>query len=244
MGDRQQVGTIGALYRFPVKSMGGESLQDVALAWHGFDSDRGYAFVQSGKLVRFPWLTAREVPELVRYTARLVDPSDTRKSAVRVRTPRGEDLPVDSDILRETLEQGHGVPLHLMRLGRGAHDASPVSVIGLGTIRALGERIGQALDIRRFRQNIYLETTGDEPHVEDGWVGRQLIFGDGDGAARLRLVRPDPRCMIVNLDPDLGVQTPSVLREIAQSRANCAGLYASVEATGPLRVGAPVYLGT
>lgn len=242
MADRQQVGTVGALYRFPVKSMGGESLQDVALAWHGLDADRGYAFVQSGKLVRFPWLTAREVPELVRYTASLVDPSDTRKSAVRVRTPGGDELPIDSDALRETLEEAHGAPLFLLRQGRGSHDASPVSLMGLGTIRVLGERIGLPLDVRRFRQNIYLETTGGEPFVEESWAGRLLIFGDGDGAARLRLVRPDSRCMIVNLDPDLGVQTPSVLREIAQSRANCMGLYASVEAPGPLAVGAPVYL--
>jgi len=130
-----------------------------------------------------------------------------------------------------------------MRTSRGAPDAAGISVIGLGTLRALGERIGgPALDIRRFRQNIYLETEGGEPDVEDSWVGRALVFGEGDGAARVRLLRPDHRCMMVNLDPDSAVQTPAVLREIAQTRANCAGLYASVEALGPLRVGDPVYL--
>lgn len=253
------VGTVGALYRYPVKSMGGESLERVALAWNGFDADRGYAFVQSGKLVRFPWLTARDLPALVRYRAWLVDPSDTRKSAVRVRTPRGDELPVDDEGLRRALEEEHGAPLHLMRLGRGAHDAAPLSVIGLGTIRALGERAGLPLDIRRFRHNIYLETADAEPFVEERWIGRQLIVGDDpdgpgpagapggasgavQGPARVRLVRPDHRCMIVNLDPDLGVQTPAVLREIAGSRANCAGLYAAVEAPGPLAVGMPVYL--
>ncbi len=242
MPARQQVGTIGALYRFPVKSMGGESLQQVALTWHGLDADRGYAFVQSGTLVRFPWLTARDVPDMVRYTARLVDPTNTRKSDVRVQTPRGEDLAVDDPTLRATLEEAHGSPLHLMRMGRGAHDASPMSVIGLGTIREIGQRIGLPLDIRRFRANIYLEPTGGEPFVEDAWAGRLLVFGEGDGAARLRLVRRDHRCMIVNLDPELGVQAPSILREIAQARDNCLGLYASVEAQGPLEVGAPAYL--
>ena len=242
MADRRQVATIGALYRFPVKSMGGESLQEVALAWHGFDADRGYAFVQSDKLVRFPWLTAREIPQLVRYTAWLADPANTRKSAVRVRTPRGDELAVDDSGLLAALQEEHGRPLHLMRLGRGAHDAAPVSVIGLGTIRAIGEQVGRDLDIRRFRENIYLETADGEPFVEESWAGRLLVFGDGAEAARLRLLRPDHRCMIVNLDPDLGVQTPSVLREIAASRENCAGLYASVEAPGPLAVGQPVYL--
>jgi uncharacterized protein YcbX len=242
MPEKRQVGTIGALYRFPVKSMGGESLQQVALTWHGFDADRGYAFVQSGKLVRFPWLTARDVPDLVRYSARLVDPANTRKSAVQVRTPRGDDVPVDGVTLRATLEEAHGSPLHLMRMGRGSHDVAPVSVIGLGTIREIGRRIGLPLDVRRFRANIYLEPTGGEPFIEEEWAGRLLVFGEGDGAARLRLIRRDHRCMIVNLDPELGMQAPSILREIAQSRENCAGLYASVEAQGPLAVGAPVYL--
>ncbi len=242
MAERQQVGTIGALYRFPVKSMGGESLQQVALAWHGFDADRGYAFVQSDKLVRFPWLTARELPQLVRYTAWLADPTNTRKSAVRVRTPRGDEVAVDDAGLLAALQDEHGVPIHLMRLGRGAHDAAPVSVVGLASIREIGARSGQELDIRRFRQNIYLETAGSEPFAEDAWAGRLLVFGDGPDAARLRLLRPDHRCMIVNLDPDLGVQTPSVLREIAASRDNCLGMYASVETPGLLVLGAPVYL--
>ena len=44
--------------------------------------------------------------------------------------------------------------------------------------------------MRRFRQNIYLETLGSGPDVEDGWVGRLLVFGDDEQAASVRLLRP------------------------------------------------------
>jgi uncharacterized protein YcbX len=159
-----------------------------------------------------------------------------------VRTPAGDELPVESEVLRETLERQYGAPVHLMRTSRGAQDAAGVSVVGMGSIRALGERIGEVLDVRRFRQNIYLETLGGEPDVEDGWVGKLLVFGDGDRAARVRLLRPDHRCMMVNLSPEHPGQNPAVLREIAASRANCFGLYGSTEGTGPIEVGAPVYL--
>ena len=239
----ERVATVAVLYRFPVKSMAGESLEQAALYWHGVEGDRRQVFVKTGDLSTFPWLTARDVPHLVRYAAYLVDPSKPRSSAVRVRTPDGEDVDVESEALRAALERQHGGPVHLMRSSRGAPDAAGISVIGLGTLRALGERIGgPALDIRRFRQNIYLETEGGEPDVEDRWVGRALVFGDGEETARVRLLRPDHRCMMINLDPDSGVQTPAVLREVARSRENCAGLYASVEALGPIRVGDPVYL--
>jgi uncharacterized protein len=179
---------------------------------------------------------------MVHYTAYLTDPANPRSSPVMVRTPAGDEMPVESEALRASLEQKYGAPIHLMRTSRGAHDAAGVSVVGLGSVRALGERIGQELDVRRFRQNIYLETLGDEPDVEDGWVGRLLVFGDGEEAASVRLLRPDHRCMMVNLSPEHAGQNPAVLREIAASRANCFGLYGSTEGIGPIEVGVPVYL--
>jgi uncharacterized protein len=239
---RQMVGTVASLYRFPVKSMGGEAIDQTSLYWHGFLGDRRQVFVKKGDLSTFPWLTARDVPEMVHYAAYLTDPDNPRSSPVMVRTPAGDEMPVESEVLRERLEQQYGGPIHLMRTSRGAHDAAGVSVVGMGSVRALGERIGQELDVRRFRQNIYLETLGGEPDVEDGWVGRLLVFGDGEQAASVRLLRPDHRCMMVNLSPEHVGQNPAVLREIASSRANCFGLYGSTESIGPIEVGAPVYL--
>jgi uncharacterized protein YcbX len=238
----QVVGTVTSLYRFPVKSMAGEQLEQASLYWHGIEGDRRQVFIKTGDLSSFPWLTARDVPELVRYSATLADPSKPRTSSARVRTPDGDDLDVESEDLRAALEEQHGAPVHLMRISRGAPDAAAVSVIGLGTLRALGERIGLPLDVRRFRQNVYLETNGGQPDVEDEWVGRLLVFGEGEGAASVRILRPDHRCMMVNLDPDTARQTPAVLREIAQSRGNQAGLYCSVETLGLMKVGDPVFL--
>lgn len=241
-GSRVPVATVAHLYRFPVKSMGGESLERATLNWHGVEGDRRQTFVKTGDLTTFPWLTARDVPELLRYSARLLDPAHVSRSPVEVRMPDGVVVPVESPLLRERLEWAHGAPIHLMRISRGVPDVAGISVVGLGTLRALGERIGQPLDIRRFRENIYLETASGEPDVEDSWAGRLLVFGDGPDAARVRLLRPDHRCMIVNLDPDTAMQTPAVLREIATNRGNCVGLYASVERPGALQVGDPVYL--
>ena len=38
-----QVGIVKALYRYPVKSMGGEALDEAQLGWHGVDGDRRLA---------------------------------------------------------------------------------------------------------------------------------------------------------------------------------------------------------
>src|SRR5205823_13792625 len=91
---RITVGVVSALYRYPVKSMRGEALDEARLDWHGIEGDRRYAFVRAGNFTSFPWLTAREVPDMLRYAPYLADPRQPRESPVRVRTTRGEDVPV------------------------------------------------------------------------------------------------------------------------------------------------------
>jgi uncharacterized protein YcbX len=63
-----KVGEVEALFRYPVKSMAGEVLEEVALGWHGLDGDRRLAFRKVGDRGGFPWLTATKLPELLQFT--------------------------------------------------------------------------------------------------------------------------------------------------------------------------------
>ena len=63
----QSVGVIRQLGRYPVKSMRGEALPVTTLTLQGVPEDRRYAFVQAASRSSFPWLTARELPELLCY---------------------------------------------------------------------------------------------------------------------------------------------------------------------------------
>jgi len=237
-----QVGVVAALYRFPVKSMRGEQLAEARVGWFGIEGDRQYAFVRSDNASWFPWLTGRDVPDLLRYAPRFLEPWDTRASPVVVRTPDGAEVPLESDALREDLAARHGGPVHLMQLERGTFDAAPLSLISTSTVGDLGARVGMPLDPARFRQNILLDVGAPTPYAEEAWQGRILTLGTGGSGARVLLSRRDKRCMMINLDPDRAVQTPAVLREVVGSRNQCAGLYAVPVATGVIRVGDPVSL--
>jgi uncharacterized protein YcbX len=86
-----QVGRVAGLWRCPVKSMPGESLNEADVSWHGFAGDRRWAFirndvVQSG----FPWLTLRECGRMWHYRPSHADPTQPDKSRTIVRTPSGE----------------------------------------------------------------------------------------------------------------------------------------------------------
>jgi uncharacterized protein len=236
------VGVVAALYRFPVKSMRGEPLREAWIGWFGVEGDRQYAFVRSHTTSWFPWLTGRDVPDLLRYTPRFVEPANTRASSVMVRTPSGAEVVLDSDVLRDDLAARHGGPVHLMQLERGTFDAAPLSLISTATVGDLEARIAMRLDPVRFRQNILLDVGESAPYTEEQWQGRILTFGTGNDSARVLLSRRDKRCMMINLDPDNAAQTPAVLREVVASRDQCAGLYAAPVTTGRVLVGDPVYL--
>src|ERR1700731_227396 len=103
----QSVGVIHQLTRYPVKSMQGEALPSVALTLQGFAEDRRYAFVQATSRSSFPWLTARELPELLYYRTS-VEKAGTPEVAVTVATAHGENWPIESEELRKALEARSG----------------------------------------------------------------------------------------------------------------------------------------
>jgi uncharacterized protein YcbX len=236
------VGTVAALYRFPVKSMRGEMVPTAQLYWHGLAGDRRYAFLREGNTSRFPWLTAREVPELLRYAPYFATTDDAMNDLVRVHTPGGADLALEDPALRDELATRYGGGVTLLQNSRGVPDSAAISLLGMATVRELGTRIGAALDPLRFRNNVLIDTAGDRPFEEEDWLGRVIRFGDAADGPRVHVNRKDPRCMMVNLDPDEVTQNPAVLRTIVREREQCAALYCSVEGIGMLSVGDPVYL--
>ena len=133
-----QIGTVAALFRYPVKAMAGERLDAIDVGFHGLDGDRRSAFVQSSDApTRFPWLTIREVPALTTYRAACTaDPAESAPPLVT--TPDGAELPATDPALRDELAARHGGPVHLHRDYRGTQDAFPVSLMSLQTVDGLG----------------------------------------------------------------------------------------------------------
>ncbi len=235
------VGVVRAIYRYPVKSMRGEALGESSVEWQGIPGDRGYAFVQSENRSTFPYLTGRELPELLLYTPALTDPSRPYYSPVMVTTPEGATYPIGSEELRASIAQRYPHPFHLLRLGRRAtHDAAPLSVITTSTITSLGNTLGMALDPMRFRPTIFIETPEGDPAPEQRWVGQTLIFGEDE--MRMIVTEPDERCKMITLDPETAMAEPRILAEVVRSRDSQLGVYGLPQRRGILRVGQPVAL--
>ena len=230
------VGRVAGLWRYPVKSMCAETLQEARIDWNGFQGDRRWAFIRNNKVRSgFPWLTLRECPTMNQYVPSFANPRTADTSPTIVRTPAGDELDVADPELGKML---HPDGAQVIRHARGIFDTFPLSLITTRTIAQLSDAVGEPLDVQRFRPNILVETTEDLPFPEDDWVGRVLRFGD----VRMRIDKRDGRCVVITIDPVTGERNPKILRTVADERQGCLGVYGTTVQPGTATVGDTVLL--
>jgi len=289
------VGAVTGLWRFPVKSMQGERLEQAELTGRGLAGDRAYALIDAdtGKVVSAK--SVRLFPNLFGCHAAFVEPPPAAHELppVRITLPDGTTVTSDTgDVDRvlsacfrrdvtlaraapddftidhyhpdvEDLDSaGHRDTVTEQKLGAAFFaeagvpspvpvdaffDLFPVSVLTTSTLERLSAlRPESRFDERRFRMNVIVDTD-DAGFVENDWIGRVLAIGEG---VRLRVTMPDPRCVMTTLAQDDLPTDIDVLRtltrhnrvQVGAGRFPCAGVYAVVEASGPLRTGDRVTL--
>lgn len=219
------VGRVASLFRYPVKSMAAEPLDEVEVSWQGLEGDRRWAFVRSGQARNgFPWFTLRQHAGLYAYRPVFGNP-------VIVYTPGGEKHEVDDPALAEELG-----PVFAQKIDRGTFDSAPLSLLSAQTAEAVGAYVGTAVSPLRFRPNIVVETLSGTAFAEDSWVGATVSVGP----VRVHVQRRDKRCMVINIDPETGQRDPAVLRGVAQLNDLTCGVYGSVLGVGRIAVGDPV----
>jgi uncharacterized protein YcbX len=254
------IGKVDSLWRYPVKSMRGEELQEAFAGYSGIYGDRLFAFRSSANHKGFPYFTARDQRRLLQYRPRfrhqdkaarpinLIDAesknanpllADLAELVVDVETPDGKALAIDDpaliEMLRADIDQKHQVTL--MQSQRAMTDCRPVSIFSLQSAQQLAEETGAPVDKRRFRANVYVDLTSAKGFAENELVGRSVKIGP---KVVISVLERDPRCMVITLDPDTGEQAPALLKKVGQAHDGMAGVYGAVLVEGMLHKGDPV----
>ena len=258
------VGQVESLWRYPVKSMRGEELQEAFVGFPGVYGDRLYALLSSASPKGFPYLTGREQEAMLLYRPRYRHPERTRKPVnlaeadaigagltpvyadlsdlmVDVETPAGERLAIDDSRLMSMLRDGtrDRPELTLLRSVRSMTDCRPISICSVHTVSQLSAELGIGLDKRRFRANLYVELESGNAFGEDEFVGRTLRIG---ARTAIAVVQRDARCKMITLDPDTAQPTPEVMRRLALDHESQAGIYGAVLVEGTIRPGDEIAL--
>lgn len=237
--------SVAEVWRYPVKSLGGERLDRARVGEHGVEGDRQWALfdVATGF-----GLTARRVPELLMASARCTGDGGT--AGVEVLLPDGTataddavlsawlDRPValrstaategrpryESPDDDEAAAEGPVPGWHPWRGPAGAFHDDPdfrVSLLSTGTLGGW--------DARRFRANVVLAGEG-----EDALVGHRVRCG----AAELRVTAPIPRCVMVTRPQAGGLpRDTTVLKTVHRERDGVLAVGALVERAGTVVAG-------
>ena len=240
----KEIGSVDAIFRYPVKSMAGEQLEVADLGWHGLDGDRRLAFRRVDDRSEMPWLTASKLPELVLFSPRRHSHGIAGEDPLlptHVRTPEGEELLIFGNELANDVGRRYGAPVQMTRLRHGIFDDATISVIASETISEIGQLSGRSADVRRFRPNVLVRLLRPTPFHEGDWLGGVLEFGERHDGPAIAVTMHDVRCAMVNLDPDSARPQPEVMKAIVRANQNNAGIYGAVLRTGRLATGHTIF---
>ena len=233
----ETVGRVVELWRYPVKSLGGERLRSVECEHRGLEGDRRWAVrgmdgkLGSGKTTR----RFRRMPGLLTLSS-FVDEA----GRAWIRFPDGEARRVDDATTPAWVGAVVGEEVTVVAEGETPHfDDSALHLVSSASLAWLHERRPHdQVDRRRFRPNVVLEVPGASGRVEEAWVGRTLEIG----TSVLTVVRPTERCVMTTLAQGELSFAPRILKELAEASEALLGVYAEVAVPGALRVGDPVSL--
>ncbi len=254
------IGTLSSIWRYPVKSMRGESVDESYVAYTGLMGDRVYAVSSSTADPVFPWHTNREHEEFVLYKARFKNPAQTLKPktleaalrerlnppypsasefGVDVQIPNGETMDIEDPAFIDHLNDKSNGELRVFFTQKNMVDCRPLSLFSLQTLDQLSREIDIKLDKRRFRANFYVDWNSSSGFYENELVGRKIRIGE---RLEIVIIELDPRCKTISIDPDTAKVQPRLLRHVVKKHGGFAGVFAAVLQEGAVKTGDKISL--
>jgi uncharacterized protein len=209
---------VSEIWRYPVKSLKGERLQETEITLLGIPGDRQVVVIRT---INGRFLTSRTRPKLLGLQGS-IGPDGV---------PTISGQPWNSAEALQLILEAAGEPVTLQQVpAPQAFDVLPLLIATDGAARYLN------IDHRRLRPNILI---ADVPGLEERkWPGRVIAIGD----VRIHADMLRDRCVMTTFDPDTQVQDPSVLQRIVRELDGSTALDSSVMTPGRIRVGDAVTL--
>ncbi|MSP81735.1 MAG: MOSC domain-containing protein [Alphaproteobacteria bacterium] len=243
------VGTVARLWRYPVSGMAGEELESVAVVGEGLLGDRVWGLADPATGAKLTTMMFRREHDLLHWAARYeAPPRPGAAPPVTLDLPDGDSVRSDAADIGARIAKALGRPAVLAPLrwretpspatrpediNLDSDAERPIHVMTTATLARIAQAHAGA-DIRRFRPNIVIATpAGAAGFVEDEWVGRTLTLG----GARLRVLERSKRCAITTMSQRDLADGPGVLKAVTAANGAYLGVFASVEASGPIRLG-------
>ncbi len=230
---------IVSIYIYPIKSLGGISLQSAKVFGKGLAYDRRWVLIDGEGLFQ----SQRTLPKMALFSVLL------NKEFLTVKAPDGSELtiPLNPEGERRKVNiwddevEGREVSAHISSwftqyLGKEVYlvsmteetnrlidiryasnaemvsfaDGYPLLLANTASMDDLNEKLDSPVEVDRFRPNIVIE--GVQPFEEDDWAKLSI------GTAQIEVVKRCARCVVVNIDPQTASKGKEVLQTLSSYR--------------------------
>lgn len=240
-----RIGRAVELWRYPVTSIGGERLTSAIVDSGGVESDREYGLIDA--LTGQPAAPEKEV----RWRKALhLRASLSGLECPQIVFPNGQNLALTDPILEDALSDHFGFAVsiaayqHTKRpLGlsptRYRHRHFPMHMLTTASLERLVDlQPAAAVDSRRFRPTLLIDTGEAKGFVENGWIGRRLRIG----GVQLTAEENTKRCGVTFIAQPGLTEDPNLLRSILRHNNRNLGIYCSIDDTGTVEVGDELFV--
>lgn len=235
---------IDQLWRYPVKSFGGERIDTAIIESDGLRGDHLWAVVDAESGAVASAKRFRRFGVLLSCRARYLpdsDPSDP--AALELTLPDETVVRGDARDVHSLLSDLTGAAVRLEARSR-SYDEAPLHVLSRSAVDMLGTGESSDVALRRFRPQLVVATPGETGFVEDDWIGSRVEIG---GDVVVEPTKRTARCVMVTLAHQEVAADRGMLRGLMSvhqvpnmpgaNPAPCIGVYASVVTEGRIAVG-------
>ena len=237
-----QIGTIESIFRYPIKSLGGEKLSDAIIDENGVEGDRTFAFkdCESGFIVSckhpIKWEKIIELSATLNQgnsvvvkdiDNEVITEKEEIESKIRELTSRKVELISVKDNLgkqyresdRSNIDEvGTTIkqePLSIVGNKNYFFDFAPLHIITTSSLNHISTFYNKGdFNVQRFRPNLLIKTTNLNKFEENEWIGKKIRIGRN---LEIKIVEPTPRCVFTTLKQGELEKDRKILKTIAQN---------------------------
>ncbi|MGH1539839.1 MAG: MOSC domain-containing protein [Arenicella sp.] len=221
------LGKVETLWRYPVKSLIGESLGDLVIDSRGVSGDRLYAISNSdGKFG-----SGKDTRRFRRIDGLFSMSAETTENGISIRFPDGSVFLGSDPAIDNMLSQTLGQSVTLTKEGDISHfDDGAVHILTTESLSLLNQKLpGSGIDPKRFRPNLVIASRLQDQEL----LGKVINIG----SASLEVTHKTERCRMITIEQPGFENRPDILKVVSQGFGLDFGVYAKVISTGSVSVG-------
>ncbi len=221
------LGKVETLWRYPVKSLIGESLGDLVIDSRGVSGDRLYAISNSdGKFG-----SGKDTRRFRRIDGLFSMSAETTENGISIRFPDGSVFLGSDPAIDNMLSQTLGQSVTLTKEGDISHfDDGAVHILTTESLSLLNQKLpGSGIDPKRFRPNLVIASRLQDQEL----LGKVINIG----SASLEVTHKTERCRMITIEQPGFENRPDILKVVSQGFGLGFGVYAKVISTGSVSVG-------